>query len=185
MKCLVFVVCIIGSLIDIGLSASNSEKDAVSDYRLSTDVEPINYVIEVTPYLINNDSGKLFTFDGSVTINLKANVTEVKTITIQYNDLNIVEKSLVANGPTSIDQPEGGTSNQYEDDIIEGADYNSTTNKYTITLTQALELGKTYDLKLNFTGKLRTDMVGFYRSSYKEGNETRYAFGWNDLIRMK
>lgn len=175
MKWLVFVLCIIGSLIDIGLSVSDAENAENIDYRLNGDIEPINYLIELTPYLTDNDTGKLFTFDGSVTISLKATKADVKTITIHLNDLNITEQTLtIASGQSTTDQRESEVDNQSEGSIIDQSDYDAQTNKYKIMLTQALEQEKLYELKLKFSGKLRTDMVGFYRSSYKDGNETKY-----------
>lgn len=183
MKFLLVILCAIGALIDIGTgapsaqnidSASNSTVETIEqlNYRLSSDVLPVDYVIELTPYF-NNETGKeAFTFDGSVTITLQATKTDVKIITLHKEDLNITEQSLT---PKTKYFPNFATfpweaQSSYN---IDHNEYDERTKKYSIVLTEALVKDQTYELTLKFSGKLRTDMLGFYRSSYKDGNVTK------------
>lgn len=82
----------IGLLVNISFGAPAPEVETAEtlDYRLNTDVEPLDYVVELTPYF-TNDTGKIFTFDGSVTISVKATKDNVKSITLHKDDLDISE----------------------------------------------------------------------------------------------
>ena len=44
--------------------------------------------------------------------------------------------------------------------------------------------GHQYDVSINFTGQLKDDLGGIYRSSYMAGNVTRYLFNEFDTITL-
>lgn len=170
MKCL-FLFGLIGSLVGSNLCApaSETEKAENLDYRLNTDIEPTDYVIELTPYF-TNDTGKLFTFDGSITITLRPTKADVNIITLHQEDLEITEQSLTPKADLFL----GFGWNLRDTNFnLNHTAYDSRTKKYSIFLGNALDQAMSYELKLKFSGKLRTDMLGFYRSSYKDGDETK------------
>lgn len=147
-------------MIDTSLSAPNLQSRVVEvNYRLNRDVEPIDYLLELTPYLTKTGDKEQFTYDGKVTIKLKPTEPGVKVITLHKQDLNV---KLV------------GVSDTLKSGSISDHDsYDPQTNKYSVILKEPLIERRVYELELVFSGKLRTDMTGFYRSSYRDGNETR------------
>ena len=180
MRFLLVILCVFAPLIDISSSApsvqnidnkSNSTLDKVEklNYRLDSDILPVDYVIKLTPYF-NNESGKeAFTFDGNVKITIQATKSGVNVITLHKEDLNITEQSVTATPslfPTFL--PWNAL-----DLNIHHTEYDERTKKYSIYLSQPLFQSQLYDLNISYTGKLRTDMLGFYRSSYKDGNVTK------------
>lgn len=167
MQLVFIVIYIILSSIDIGLCVQNSNGKNVKKfnyYRLTTDVVPLDYLIEFTPYF-NNEIGKEpFTFDGIVTITVNVTKANVKNITLHKDELRITEQTLTIK------------SGEYFSNFslnIDRTEYNNVTNKFSIILSEPLVINQLYRLHLKFSGKLRTDMLGFYRSSYKDGNVTK------------
>lgn len=155
MKCL-SIICLIIVIIRNAISASNENE--MLDYRLNTDIEPIQYDIELTPYF----SGKnAFTFDGYVQIILRSRKPYISTIVLHKEELNIIDQSIAAK-----------SSDLHSNSILQTT-YDERTSKYFIKLTQPLIQNELYVLNFNYTGKLRSDMHGFYLSSYREGNVTK------------
>lgn len=166
------MICFVGLFVDISYSEQNLtdenvvEQSEALDYRLNTDIKPINYDIILTPYFEEAPTGKEpFTFDGYVSIMLQPTKSNVDTITLHLDDLVIAKQSLSYKFSwwpmLQMNVP------------IKDQRYVNKTQKYTIDLSKPLDVTKTYNLLFEYTGKLRTDMHGFYRSSYKEGNETK------------
>lgn len=154
MKVFIFVLCIITFCVHLNKSSPINDNKTLN-YRLNTDVEPLDYTIELTPHFDRSVNGREpFTFDGICTITIKASKSNVDTITLHKQDLNILEERLM-----SID--------------IISNNYNNETNKYTLKLASPLVKDKTYVLNFIFNAKLRTDLYGFYRSSYRDGNITK------------
>lgn len=168
MPIILFGLCIIGILIDSCFCTSINESKSF-DYRLNTDILPIDYIIDLTPYFDDSVAGKMpFTFDGICTITIKTNKPNLDAITVHKDDLDILDVSVTkkpgffAPFPWKVDHI-----------AIKSNEYNNITNKYTMKLASPLVKDESYDLNFKYTGKLRTDMTGFYRSSYKEGNVTK------------
>jgi hypothetical protein len=123
-------------------------------------VIPSNYVITLDP-LIGADDPE--TFDGEVKITVK--VTEdTRSITLHYNDLSIDEIKVagVTNGTEFLVDYEYDNVTHFCVLKIDSEDENiifKASDEYTITI--------------KYTGYHRSDMYGFYRSSYKnESGET-------------
>nr|CAD7409546.1 unnamed protein product [Timema cristinae] len=130
-------------------------------YRLPTDILPDRYVIELIPY-IDNDN---FTFNGRVEIFL--NVTEAtNAIRLHANDLEINETSVTVE-PVVAD----GTTVEA---TIQSQAYSEDLQIYTIILSDNLVVGDQYKLSISFLGHLRSDMQGFYRSYYGVEGERRW-----------
>lgn len=134
-----------------------------SDFRLPTHITPSNYHLTVTPYLTPETGKELFTFDGIAIITLATSATGVTSLVLHQRDLTI----------TKIYLKQVNTAQQYEPTV---ANYNETTHKLRINLAgQTLTPGQNYELRFEYTGKLNSDMYGFYRSSYVEKNVTKWA----------
>lgn len=151
---LLSIICLIGISIDISSSQN-------VNYRLNDDIEPINYKITLTPHLENK------TFDGMVDIDLKTMKTGVTEIVLHKKDLNITQQQFITKATSANHFAIPSVLS------IIGNRVDPITEKYTIILTTALEPNQTYTLTFDYTGKLRTDMHGFYLSSYLEGNTTK------------
>lgn len=168
MKLVLLLICVTGWQMNIGFAAPVEEKADQLNYRLNEDVVPTDYIIDLTPHFDNETGHEPFTFDGSVTITLQATKANVKTITLHKEDLEILDQTLT-------------TKSKYLPSFawnvrtisIHHNDWDEPTNKYSIVLDEALDQNQLYELKFQFKGKLRTDMKGFYRSSYKEGDEVK------------
>lgn len=171
MKRILLISCIIAIFTDICSGVKENDK---LDYRLNTDIEPIDYIIDVTPYFDSNVPGKKqSTFDGSCTITFKTTKANVSAITLHKSNLNITAQSLTqANTSTSTSLLTVVPQN-VENIEISSSDYNNKTNKYTLKLASSLIPNNEYILKFEYIGVLYTDGVGFYRRSYQEGNVTK------------
>lgn len=129
------------------------------DYRLSTKIEPISYVLVLTPHFDNSSGNEAFTFNGNVEISLRTKFPDVKEIVLHLKDINITKTELqMKNKLTSV----AWLMPQYKTIL------DNVTDKYTIPLEQPLAPNQTYILKFEYVGRLQTDMYGFYRSSYEE-----------------
>lgn len=167
MRLFVFSLCLIGTLTNLCLSSPINEIKTIN-YRLSTDVEPLDYIIDLTPYFDSNVNGKKpFTFDGICEITIKARKSNVDTITLHKEDLNILEQSLAKKSKSV------SLSQRDESIDIKSNDYNEITNVYTLKLTSPLVKDEIYALKFKYVGNLQTNMHGLYRSSYQKGNVTK------------
>lgn len=148
-------LCLIGFITDTCVGASTNQSDS-ANYRLNSDIEPIDYTIDVTPHF------ESFTFRGICVIILKTSKTNVSTITLHTLDLKIIAQSLIK-WPLLV-APFAGT----ELINITSSDYDQTTQKYTLNLASTLAKDETYRLFFNYTGS--TESGGFYQSNYMEGS---------------
>lgn len=59
--------------------------------------------------------------------------------------------------------------------IADNDDYDPYSQRFTITMNEDLVHDETYEMTLEFTGYLKNNMQGFYRSSYlqRKTNQTR------------
>lgn len=155
-----FVLCLslIGFISDICVGTSINQNDR-RNYRLNTDIEPIDYIIDVAPHF------ESFTFDGICTITLKSSKTNVSTITLHKLNLNIIEQRL-----TKEPLLEGPFSGKFENVNITSSDYDQITQKYTLKLASPLKKDELYQLYFNYTGSSKSFSAGFYQSDYMEGN---------------
>lgn len=151
-------LCLVGFVTDFCVGTSINLGDG-EDYRLNTDIEPIDYTIDVTPHF------ESYTFDGICTITLKTSKTNVSSITLHQRDLNIVEQRLTKKS-ASVSGKIGNTT-------IISSSYNPTTEKYTLGLASPLEKNELYQLYFKYTGATKSRNSGFYQDSYKEGNATK------------
>lgn len=167
MLTMLLIFCTISSFIVAGSCALTNQNRSI-DYRLNTDILPIEYIVDLTPYFDGSVFGKTpFTFDGIVTIAIKSIRPNVDTITVHKQDLNIHDVSVRKQSGIS---PFPG---RVENIAVKSNDYDNITHKLMVKLVSPLVQNALYELKFSYTGNLRTDMTGFYRSSYTEGNDTK------------
>lgn len=128
------------------------------NYRLPDDVIPYHYDLEITPYFQSELNRDEYTFDGTETIYVTAK-NSVTSIVLHINNLSISEWSVMTLTGTPI---------PHDDES-----YDSITHKLTLPLRQALQANNNYTLHFKYLGYIQEEMVGFYRSTYKEGNIVR------------
>jgi hypothetical protein len=126
------------------------------NYRLPTNVIPSHYTITLDP-LIEDDDPKTFT--GEVQITVKV-TEETENIILHYNDLSITEIKV--------------TSVNDDTEFFANYDYDSVTHFCTIKIysegdeNRMFKENEEYIITINYSGHHRSDMYGFYRSSYKD-----------------
>lgn len=155
---LFFSLCLVGFISD-SCVATTLNQGNYPNYRLNTDIEPIDYGIDVTPHFEPE------TFNGVCTITLKTSKTNVNTITLHKHDLDITEQRLTK-------KPSAGAPSPWkiENINITSSDYDIDTEKYTLKLASPLLKDELYVLHFKYVGQLSTHSSGFYQSSYMEGN---------------
>ncbi|XP_063229950.1 aminopeptidase N-like [Bacillus rossius redtenbacheri] len=125
-------------------------------YRLPRSVVPERYQLYLVPF-----HPQQFAFTGNVTISVTAaEVTD--NITLHANYLQVTRT--VVRTTTAPVRELGVVSTQFSGD---------TRNLLVLRLNENLARGARYELVFEFTGELRDDMYGFYRSSYTADNQTR------------
>lgn len=130
---------------------TNNENAAVN-YRLPNNTKPESYEITLRTRV---DKGQ-FNFTGNVNIYIEVLEENTKTITLHARQLTF--------GTITLKQ---GTS---EIDLKDHA-YDTETEFLTIPLkSDTLIKGRFYYLNIEYSGELRKDMGGFYRSSYINAN---------------
>lgn len=109
-----------------------------------------------------------FTFDGEVSIIV--NITErTNNITLHILNLNISETRLYKEPKENADQPYGS-----EDEVfLSKTSHNHEKQFYILHPKSTLEEGSQYRVFIRYVGSINDRLQGFYRSSYKEGNEKR------------
>ena len=129
-------------------SESSLARAAGEEYRLPITVTPELYIITLTP-----DYKDFANFTGEVEIVVLAR-TDGDSISLHYDDMIIHERKVTDLFGTELDLGEDT--------------YNETTNIYKLNLSnnQKLTPNERYRIHINYTGFLRDDMAGFYRSSY-------------------
>lgn len=169
MKGVVLIPCI---FVIFGEICSGVKENDKLDYRLNTDIEPIDYIIDITPYFDSNVPGKKqWTFDGACEITFKTTKANVSAITLHKSNLNITAQSLTrANTSTSLQTL---VPQNVENIEIISSDYNIKTKKYTLKLASLLIPNNEYILKFEYIGLIYDDGSGLYRDSYQEGNVTK------------
>lgn len=130
----------------------------LEEYRLSDDIWPSHYDVELTPYFEEEEQHEAFTFDGSVSINLKPSKAGLTKIALHKASINISSLTLIRVSNSAI--------------VSTGLTiYNEETEILTIPVDEPLDVID-YLLKINYVGVLSDDMRGFYRSYYKVGGKT-------------
>lgn len=87
---------------------------------------------------------------------IKAVVREATdTITLHHGKINILKNTVTT---------------QNETKVILSSTYDPNTEKYEIKMQETLKAESHISINFNYIGKLRDDMIGFYRTSYVDSN---------------
>jgi aminopeptidase N len=129
-------------------------------YRLPNDTRPLRYDIELQTWI---DQG-VFDFTGNVRIHLRVEEAHTNTITIHSYRQRILRTEL-----RRLDGRVVPTWPYQYDPVFEFL---------TVQIRSGFLLEhEEFILEIDYSGELRTDESGFYRSSYlNENGETRYAY---------
>lgn len=129
------------------------QQDGVS-YRLPNETFPVHYAVHLKTNIHEAD----FRFTGRVEIMLSTR-QETSTIVVHARQLVIDQVRLwnTLSPPTEI--------------RVLPAEYDNVTEFVTVRLVSgALQANQNFMLAIEYTGELRDDNLGFYRSSYRDAN---------------
>lgn len=138
---------------------AQDETDKMDVFRLPNDTEPISYRLDVQTFIEPENNN--FTFIGTVVVTIQAK-TSTEEITLNVDDLNI----------NQINVKDKETSTEIE---VTGNQVVDKNEQLVIQLkTPGLIADRVYEVKIAYSGELRNDMSGFYKSWYKdEKNDTK------------
>lgn len=109
-----------------------------------------------------------FTFNGEVSITVS--VTEdTKNITLHSLNLIILEWKVY-----ELPQPNTNQPLSRENEIgVAGTSFDVEKQYFILHFNDLLRSGNRYLIFIRYTGRINDNLQGFYRSSYKVGNDTR------------
>ena len=132
----------------------------LTDIRLPRTLTPLQYDLEITPHLYTGDE-KDFYFYGKVGITIKCKeATKIVTIHANMLKIDFSTVTLTQVAPNAY----VNVVNMTEDKKRQFVHF---------FLSDDMVKGKEYRLFMKFTGPLKTDLKGFYLSSYKENGQKR------------
>lgn len=127
------------------------------NFRLPNNIVPTVYDLTITPYIGSNaawDSSKDFTFEGIMNMHLLC-YKATKKIVFHSAGLKINEDTLMLSSATD------GTIT-----FSKKLEYDNLREFVIVNLDRNCVEGSTYELKMDYTGIIVTELFGFYRSSY-------------------
>ncbi|XP_059611054.1 aminopeptidase Ey isoform X2 [Phlebotomus argentipes] len=133
-------------------------KLTAADFLLPTALKPHHYELKIQPFFAEKD----FMFDGEVVVTLEA-LEDCKNITLHSLALKVPEKEIRI--------VENGTEREIG---VSGTSMVETQQFFVVKSNEVLKKGQFYRVLLKFHGILNEYMQGFYRSSYRVGNDTRW-----------
>jgi Peptidase M1 N-terminal domain len=143
----VAVLIILFSLLTVSVNTGDFKQDGIS-YRLPNNTLPVRYDIEISTRI----DEAVFNFFGKVKIRLQV-VAQGRDVTLHAKQLAI--------GSVVLRNSEGILV------AIQTPTVNPVTNFLNIvTVSEQLVVGQDYTLDIEYSGILRNDNLGFYRSSY-------------------
>jgi len=126
-------------------------REKMDVFRLPNNTEPISYTLDVKTFI--DPQNNQFTFTGNVIITIRVKIT-TEELVLNVDDLkiNLIE---IKNSSTKVE-------------VIEN--YVVVKNEQLIIRLKApgLIADRVYEVKIAYSGELRNDMTGFYKSWYKD-----------------
>lgn len=135
---------------------ANAKSDKL-DVRLPRSIQPNSYHLKIVPFIFENN----FTFHGEVDIIVKV-IEDTSNITLHIDDIRYEDSSISV----------VSLSNDFKIGI-ERIENDSLRQFLVIHLEEELVKNKLYKLHIKYSGVLNDILQGFYRSSYRSGNQTR------------
>lgn len=148
----------------------NPDDELMGMYRLPNDTAPEHYVVRLVTNVHRDD----FSFSGEVDITI--NVVQVTSVITLHHRQLVIGSVRLNNAITPA-----------VDVLLAPISYDETTNLLSVPLASTvapLAVGSKYILHISFTGTLRTDQGGFYRSSYTADDGTRRFVDVKIIFRM-
>jgi len=126
-------------------------KAKVTDVRLPRHLVPVNYKLELVPFIIPDN----FSVRGYAEIEMDC-TEPAYNVTLHATDIEIENESVIVM--------------EKDGDAIEifNIDYDTDREFFIANLNAGLEAGKTYVIKIHYTAHLNDNLKGFYRSVYKD-----------------
>lgn len=133
-------------------------KEKMDVFRLPNNTEPISYTLNVQPFIEPEKNN--FTFIGTVLITIRVKIT-TEQLTLNMDGLTIKQiKVKDTNSSTDIEVAGKNIVKKNEQLIIQ-------------LKTPGLIADRVYEVEIAYSGELRNDMSGFYKSSYMDENSKK------------
>jgi len=133
-------------------------KDKKMDvFRLPENAKPVSYNLWFAPNMSD------WTFEGRAKIIVKIIESNTQTLTLNFNNLMMTSVSV-----TDVTNP-----NVIRDVPYSSLNYLTINEQFEINFKSALTKNRNYELAINYTGSIRDDMTGLYKSSYVEDGVTK------------
>lgn len=156
---------LINPALSLSTSTQSSDSEAAKndkDLRLPRSIHPISYDVVILPFLTEDN----FTFNGEIAV--KIQVTETcKNITLHSFSLQIIWSSSHIQKLGDDGKPAENVSitNQY---FVEDKQF------LILETSKELKSNSTFVVKLKFSGSIKDNLQGIYKSSYNVGTDTRW-----------
>ena len=157
-----------------------SNTSTAIDYRLPANWKPILYQLTLKPFIGPFYGNKSFTFEGHVNIGIACQLATnrvvlhsrdlvIKTAVLHEldGDTNAIQRRLSSFSGSSMLSTSSRA--QYPSQSVE---LEIEREFLTLTFGHMCAPSRAYMLEIVFEGVLRETMFGFYRSSYKDANQT-------------
>lgn len=149
-------------LLFLALSVSLVRSQSDTNYRLNSAVWPSSYTITIAPHFDTGDD-KQFTYEGEVAITLRTEANNVNSIKLHSEDLVFTSSNVsLVRGTTTVQL-----------DVADPLTFDTTYSFVYINLNSPLEANTEHTLTISYTGSIRSDLNGFYRSYYTEQGVTK------------
>ncbi|XP_068157458.1 aminopeptidase N [Drosophila tropicalis] len=133
------------------------------DVRLPQSIQPLKYNITLEPELSGN-----FSFSGSVQIRVRV-LQDCYNITMHAEELNISRSDVAVYRVLAQNQLDQDSLRIHKQYLVGAKQF------FVIELYDKLVRGSEYVVHIQFGGIIQDFLQGFYRSSYKVHNETRWV----------
>jgi len=126
-------------------------------FRLPENSKPLSYDLWFAPNMSD------WTFKGRAKIVVTVTISNTDTLTLNFNNLTVTSLSVtdVTNSVSIRDVP------------YTNINYIPINEQFEIHFNKPLTINRKYQLDINYTGSIRDDMTGLYKSSYIEDGVTK------------
>jgi len=133
-------------------SQNATAREKMDVFRLPNNTEPISYTLDVQPLI--DPQNNQFTFVGTVIIKIRVKTT-TEELTLNVDNLKINQIDVTTDSSTKVEVTGNHVVVKNEQLVIQ-------------LKTPGLIADRVYEVIIAYSGELRNDMTGFYRSWYKD-----------------
>jgi len=127
-------------------------REKMDVFRLPNNTEPISYTLDVQTFI--DPQKNQFTFAGTVNITIRVK-TSTEELTLNVDDLKINQIDVTTDSTTDIEVTGNHVVVKNEQLVIQFK-------------SPGLIADRVYHVQIAYSGELRNDMTGFYKSWYKD-----------------